>query len=52
MSAHEELLGADLVEHRIRHTQVLIERLIYYDFNVSTITLPIEYQGFLMFFQP
>ena len=22
MSAHEELLGADLVEHRIRHTQV------------------------------
>ncbi|XP_014217379.2 putative ammonium transporter 3, partial [Copidosoma floridanum] len=30
MSAHEELLGADLVEHRIRHTQVSFFTFIFY----------------------
>lgn len=30
MSIHDELLGADLVEHRIRHSQVFILVIILY----------------------
>lgn len=35
MDAREELLGADLVEHRIRHTQVFF--IFYFFSDQSTI---------------
>lgn len=45
MSIHDELLGADLVEHRIRHSQVFI--LVIYIFIKNYIHHEIEYIYFL-----